>query len=177
MTRALAIGLLFAAACQQTPPASPVSYRVRWHTAVRPRSTTEAAVVCYAGDAKTIDDAGGAFLGKIVARGREGAKERELEDAAARAAAKGGGTHVFLVEERDTELDLGSVETRSSSGGASCWSAVCVSGGSNTMTTTRLKGTEKVRVFAVYAVPTDEWETLPKQVRPVAIAPASSPSR
>ncbi|MCC6646881.1 MAG: hypothetical protein IT374_15065 [Polyangiaceae bacterium] len=160
-------------ACQPPTAASPVTYRVRWHTAVRPARATGAAVVCFAGDAKTVDEAGGTFLGKIIARGREGATERDLERAAAQAAAKGGGTHVFLVDERDTQLDLGTVETRSSTGTGTCWSAVCVAQGSNTMTTTRLTSTEKTRVFAVYAVPLSQWGDLPKQLRPARLAPST----
>lgn len=163
-------------ACLPQEPERPrpsVTYRLRWHTAQRPAPSTSAAIVFFTGDAKLIDGAGASFLGRVIVRGGEGAKEASFEKAAAESAARDGGTHVMMVGEEDAEKEIGTLERTSSSGSGSCYSASCFASGSRATTTVKVTRVEKTRVFAIYAVDPDRWEDLPQQLRP---RPAPPPS-
>lgn len=152
---------------QDKPRPPTVSVKWKANTADLPAATTSAAKQFFPGDAKKIDAAHGQFLGRVSVVGDSRASEDAMAAKAAAEAASHGGTHVFLVEEKDDEK---TEVTRAAGSFSHCYpignNVYCSA--TETPAQTRTTVTQ-VRQFAVFAVAPQQWSALPKPLVPSAL--------
>jgi hypothetical protein len=163
-------------------PTIQVEKRFRPRSAVMPDPTTEAAVEFFDGDIGRLNPIG-EVLGRLWVRGPDGASDEALTRASALEAAKVGGTHLYLLAEgEDVQTSVVVDEERTSAVAVAeafqqigesmqcTGNTICIRqqrsprGPIMKSVTTR----RPERLYMVVAVSEDQWNKLPKQLRPRA---------
>lgn len=123
------------------------------------------AVICDEAEATTVAESGGQIIGTIA--GKAGSTHA-ITGAAARVAAKNGGTHLVLTEKGTEHFTYVSPETSEIDCASQPGNVNCRQVTTPATTTTVTHATAQ---YIVFRLPQEKWEALPVTLQPVAGAP------